>query len=428
MSSIIIRNSTISGLHATKCSSNPEVTLLVCPDTTWKDSNAMKVVVPHLENLPLDSHDLVTWPKNHARKRFVDQKIRDVAGKKVGNVPANLCGVFKDLLDEGIATRITARSTAMKPRVSTRPCTQQSFQKRPGLDRRGGGVVLDCIYIVHVHVTSYIYIANLYRGVKFNRATTKEEELPSMREFAEHINHAGPSITNTVSSLPSLKYENKTYHTSEILFHLKILMKNEDSLRYQFADGVTRFPVVIGIDEQELNQGTYIVNGELCGLEEKMTAKDVIRVVLKNFGNYVAQEKNFVSAAREYHATDLAGIFCSNIYTAFESHCLKSDECLTEMDEMVVVAVSCESCLHSHLDCKYANISHRCDHCINADRDCISLVVFHVYFDMGSSQKKATDENPNLLDLDCSEEDMMSPRKYTVGFGGLHLAKALINK
>ena len=154
MSSIIIRNSTISGLHATKCSSNPEVTLLVCPDTTWKDSNAMKVVVPHLENLPLDSHDLVTWPKNHARKRFVDQKIRDVAGKKVGNVPANLCGVFKDLLDEGIATRITARSTAMKPRVSTRPCTQQSFQKRPGLDRRGGGVVLDCIYIVHVHVTS----------------------------------------------------------------------------------------------------------------------------------------------------------------------------------------------------------------------------------------------------------------------------------
>ena len=151
MSEIVVRNSTISGLHATKCSSNPEITLSVCPDTTWKDSDAMKVIVPSLENLPLESHHLVTWPKNPARKRFKDQKIRDVAGKKIGNVPANLCAVFKDLLGRGVATRITARSTAEKPRASVRPPTQQSFQKRTlGLDRRGGGVVLDCRYIIHV--------------------------------------------------------------------------------------------------------------------------------------------------------------------------------------------------------------------------------------------------------------------------------------
>ena len=46
---------------------------------------------------------------------------------------------------------------------------------------------------------------------------------------------------------------------------------------------------------------------------------------------------------------------------------------------------------------------------------------------MGSSHKRATNENANLLDSDCSEDDMMSPRKYTVGFGGFHLAKALVN-
>ena len=151
MSEIIIRNSTISGLHATKTSSHPDVVLSVLPDTTWKDPNALQVKVPSLENLPPQSLELVTWPKNLARKRYTDQVVRDVAGKKVGNVPANLCGVLKELLRDGIATQITARSIAEKPRASANPPTRQSFEKRVGgLDRRGGGVVLDCYYTVRV--------------------------------------------------------------------------------------------------------------------------------------------------------------------------------------------------------------------------------------------------------------------------------------
>lgn len=151
MSEIVLHNSSISGLHATKTSSHPDITLLIGPDITHKDPNAMKVVVPMLQNLPPESLDMVTWPKNPERKRFVDQVVRDVAGKKVGNVPANLCAVFKDLLREGVATGITARSTTDKPRASTRPHTKQSFQRRVnGLDRRGGGVVLDCLYTISV--------------------------------------------------------------------------------------------------------------------------------------------------------------------------------------------------------------------------------------------------------------------------------------
>ena len=89
--------------------------------------------------------------KNPDRKRYIDQVVQDVAGKKVGNVPAILCAVFKDLVREVVATQITARSTAQKPRASSRPPTQQSFQKRVyGLDRRGGGVVLDCLYTINV--------------------------------------------------------------------------------------------------------------------------------------------------------------------------------------------------------------------------------------------------------------------------------------
>ena len=146
---IVIHNSTISGLHATKTSSHPEVTLLIGPDVTDKDPNAMEVVVPMLQNLPLELLDMVTWPKNPERKRFVDQVVRDVAGKKVGNIPANLCAIFKDLLREGIATGITARCTTNRPRASIRPPTKESFEKRPnGLDRRGGGVVLDCQYTI----------------------------------------------------------------------------------------------------------------------------------------------------------------------------------------------------------------------------------------------------------------------------------------
>ena len=151
MPEIVIRNSTISGLHATKRGSHPDIILDVMSDATGKDPDAMKVVVPTAGNLPPESLDKITWPKNPARKRFADQFVRDIAGKKVGNVPANLCGVFKDLLQEGIATAITARSTGEKPRASTRPPTQQSFQKRlHGLDRRGGGVVLDCVYSINV--------------------------------------------------------------------------------------------------------------------------------------------------------------------------------------------------------------------------------------------------------------------------------------
>ena len=98
MPKIVLHNSAISGLHSTKTSSHPDITLLIDADITHKDPNAMKVVVPMLQNLPPESLEMVTWPRNPESKRLVDQVVRDVAGKKVGNAPANLCGVFKDLL------------------------------------------------------------------------------------------------------------------------------------------------------------------------------------------------------------------------------------------------------------------------------------------------------------------------------------------
>ena len=83
MPEIVIRNSTISGLHITKNSSHPDVTLLVFPDTTWKDENAMQVAVPSQENLAPETLRLVTWPRNPVSRRYVDQLVQDVAGKKL---------------------------------------------------------------------------------------------------------------------------------------------------------------------------------------------------------------------------------------------------------------------------------------------------------------------------------------------------------
>ena len=66
MAEIIVRNSTISGLHVTKTSLHSDITLNVYPDSTLKDKNAMKVVLipPLNKDLALESLDLVAWPKN----------------------------------------------------------------------------------------------------------------------------------------------------------------------------------------------------------------------------------------------------------------------------------------------------------------------------------------------------------------------------
>jgi hypothetical protein len=62
MPEIIIQNSTISGLHATRKSCHQTITVHVVPDQTGKDPDAMKVVVPTIENLEPECWNMITWP------------------------------------------------------------------------------------------------------------------------------------------------------------------------------------------------------------------------------------------------------------------------------------------------------------------------------------------------------------------------------
>ena len=152
MQEVTIHNSFITGLHATKCGSHPDVILNVVVDNCrYQDADCMKVICP--EEVPKEWERLVTWPRNPKRNRFFNQHVIDLTGLKIGNVPGNLCGLFRGLLDSGDCYQINAKSTSNKPRVRSSPSVSASFKKMPtGVpDRVGGGVILDCVYILRVH-------------------------------------------------------------------------------------------------------------------------------------------------------------------------------------------------------------------------------------------------------------------------------------
>jgi hypothetical protein len=97
----IIITSVIAGIHKTKVGSHPTIKLLVEDDNSIPDTdpNCMLVRLPYIEDIPPSLRSLVTYPKsrNPRDSRQSDQFAFQVAGKKVGNVPANLCGLLRKL-------------------------------------------------------------------------------------------------------------------------------------------------------------------------------------------------------------------------------------------------------------------------------------------------------------------------------------------
>ena len=109
MANITIQ-SVIAGIHRTKVGSNPRIELLVEADNSVRgiDPNCMLVRLPPLEQLSPELHHVVTYPKSRNPKdpRQTNQLALEVAGKKVGNVPANLCGLFRKLKANGSVKKI----------------------------------------------------------------------------------------------------------------------------------------------------------------------------------------------------------------------------------------------------------------------------------------------------------------------------------
>lgn len=101
----IVLNSVISGLHKTKIGANRNVPLIVENDDSIPhiDPSCMVVKVPCLEDIPPQLHRAIAYPKsrNPRDPRQTDQLVKETAGKIVGNVPSNICGLFRRLKDDG---------------------------------------------------------------------------------------------------------------------------------------------------------------------------------------------------------------------------------------------------------------------------------------------------------------------------------------
>ena len=107
-SSQIIVSSVVTGIHRTKVGAHRDIPLLMENDNTIPDIDPNCIVVrfPEIQQIPERLHKAITYPKNPEHKRYEDQLVEDVAGRKVGNVPANICRLFRDLKRDGRVERL----------------------------------------------------------------------------------------------------------------------------------------------------------------------------------------------------------------------------------------------------------------------------------------------------------------------------------
>ena len=69
----------IKGYHAFGRRPHPEIVLKVeVEENNPYDSNAMRVMVPQLAEIPLDLHEAITRPADHRRPA---QRVRNIAGE-----------------------------------------------------------------------------------------------------------------------------------------------------------------------------------------------------------------------------------------------------------------------------------------------------------------------------------------------------------
>ena len=103
MEEITISQSHIKRYHIFKITAHKEIELQVLNEVNNKnDPNAMLVKMLGLEEIPVNLHGDITRPKKIPSNEK-KQTVKEIAEKDVGRVPANLCGVFRDLLKSGKA-------------------------------------------------------------------------------------------------------------------------------------------------------------------------------------------------------------------------------------------------------------------------------------------------------------------------------------
>ena len=282
-----------------------------------------------------------------------------------------------------------------------------------------------CLFAMKSYTSVSGTAVNVFRGLTNYPSSLKNKCVEDRLKFIELVNHPCPSITKLQEWLPAVSLANEQYHDYFQQVHIRVLSKIAGSLVLQYKK-VLRYPVVLGIDEQELNQGTFIENGILHGLLKKKTVRELREIGLKNLAKYIATECHFLSSVREYRLTDFLGILCSNIFTQFISGVLDTDKCIKSLEDVIKLANMCMNCVDAGYECSYVSLKEQCSECLSRGIDCESLVVLHISWDMGSSHVKTEKTVPKITILSTNEE-FCNPKLQTFAFGGLHLSKAIIN-
>ena len=158
MKELVIINSNIKGYYVFKIRPHQSVKMLVEKEHNNEyDPHAMVVKMPELKEIHSSIHEDVT---KEAKGKEPQQTVKDIAGKTVGRVPANLCKLFEKLLKDGYVTNITC-SSQNDPERSKIPPPEQSFKrKKNDHDRRGGGAVIPCHFTLICHDSTYKKVAH----------------------------------------------------------------------------------------------------------------------------------------------------------------------------------------------------------------------------------------------------------------------------
>ena len=266
---------------------------------------------------------------------------------------------------------------------------------------------------------------SLYRGVTRTRQCIGAEK-DDFETFVKNLNHPGLSVSSVRRLYPGLVFENELFHKADLLFHIKLLSKKDDSIKITFP-GVTRYICTLGIDEQEINRGTFTHKNKLYGLKNTLTEDDIERIGLVNLPKHIAEENGFIADVREYHLTDFSGVYVSNVYSSFESVCMTYETCLKSLSLVSKLARQCVECLYVDGACAFTKLNEKCSNCVAKGCECIGMITFHNLWDMAPFQKKANKQCKTKITSISTQADFLNPELTTIGYGGLHMCKALVN-
>ena len=86
---LILKNSAIKGYHIFKITQLIEMTMIVEREEENEfDLYAMVIKIPEIDHIPREDRNKIT------REKEPQQRLKDIAGKVVGRVPANLGKLF----------------------------------------------------------------------------------------------------------------------------------------------------------------------------------------------------------------------------------------------------------------------------------------------------------------------------------------------